>query len=75
MKALKLHTLYSLCLIAIASTTYGQSIIVTGTVTDAEDGGELIGANVILAEPGTSRPVTGAVTDFDGKYTLERVAP
>jgi len=75
LNALKLHTLYSLCLIAIASTTYGQSIIVTGTVTDAEDGGELIGANVILAEPGTSRPVTGAVTDFDGKYTLERVAP
>ena len=39
---------------------------VSGTVVDAEDGNPLIGVNVLLK--GTA---TGAVTDLDGKYSLE----
>jgi iron complex outermembrane receptor protein len=38
---------------------------ITGTVTDAESGETLIGANILVE--GTS---TGTVTDFDGNYTL-----
>ncbi len=38
---------------------------ITGTVTDAGNGEPLIGANVLVA--GTS---SGAVTDFDGKYSV-----
>lgn len=39
---------------------------ITGTVTDAESGEPLIGANVLVA--GTS---TGVVTDLDGNFSLE----
>jgi len=38
---------------------------ITGTVTDAESGESLIGANILVE--GTS---TGTITDFDGNYTL-----
>ncbi|RME94359.1 MAG: SusC/RagA family TonB-linked outer membrane protein [Bacteroidetes bacterium] len=48
----------ALCNVAVAQT-------VTGTVTDAETGEALIGANVLVV--GTS---TGTVTDFDGTYSL-----
>lgn len=41
---------------------------VSGTVTDAESGETLIGANILIK--GTS---TGTVTDFDGNYTLDGV--
>jgi iron complex outermembrane receptor protein len=47
------------CNFAIAQTT------VTGTVTDAETGETLIGANILVV--GTS---TGTITDFDGTYSL-----
>lgn len=48
-----------LCNLAIAQST------ITGTVTDAENGEPLIGANILVT--GTS---TGTITDFDGTYTL-----
>ncbi len=38
---------------------------ISGTITDAENGDPLIGANVIVT--GTS---TGTITDLDGKYSL-----
>lgn len=47
-----------------ASSAPGQRTI-TGTVTDAETGEPLIGANVLIV--GTS---SGTVTDFDGNYEL-----
>ncbi len=49
-----------LCNLSIAQRT------ITGTVTDAENGDPLIGANILVV--GTS---TGTVTDFDGNYSLE----
>ncbi len=49
-----------LCNVTIAQRT------ITGTITDAENGEPLIGANILIV--GTS---TGTVTDFDGKYSLD----
>ena len=46
-------------------TAFAQGTV-TGTVTDPELGGPLPGANVV--ETGTSN---GAVTDFNGNFTLE----
>jgi TonB-linked SusC/RagA family outer membrane protein len=44
--------------------TYGQQTI-TGTVTDSADGQPIPGANIVVQ--GTT---TGAVTDFDGNYSI-----
>lgn len=44
---------------------FAQSRTVTGTVTDADDGGTLPGVSVVVK--GTSM---GTVTDIDGKFTL-----
>ncbi|MCB0598293.1 MAG: TonB-dependent receptor plug domain-containing protein, partial [Phaeodactylibacter sp.] len=48
----------------------GQERTVTGTVTSADDGLGIIGANILLK--GTS---TGTITDFDGKYELKVSGP
>lgn len=50
--------------IAFCNFAFAQRTI-TGTVTDAETGEPLIGANILVA--GTS---SGTVTDFDGNYTI-----
>ncbi len=47
-----------------------QTGIISGTVTDAESGMPLPGANVIVV--GT---VTGTATDVDGRYTLSGLTP
>ena len=49
-----------LCNFALAQRT------ITGTVTDAQSGEPLIGANVLVV--GTT---TGTVTDYDGKYSVD----
>ena len=63
------HFLKKLLLAAAASlltvSMFAQNVTVSGTVTD-EGGFPVIGASVMI--PGTT---TGAVTDIDGKYTLE----
>ncbi len=48
-------------LFAVAQTT------ITGLVTDATDGTELIGANVVVQ----GETFVGTITDIDGKYSLE----
>lgn len=50
--------------VAFCNFAIGQSTI-TGTVTDAQTGETLIGANILVV--GTS---TGTITDFDGTYSL-----
>lgn len=52
------------CLFSFA-TVQGQ-ITVTGTVTDATNGGPVPGVNIM--EKGTTN---GVVSDFDGKYTIK----
>jgi iron complex outermembrane receptor protein len=56
-----------LILVAIvwSSQAFAQGRTVTGKVTSAEDGEGLPGVNILIK--GTS---TGAVTDFDGNYSL-----
>ena len=62
---------FLLFLFGSASVAAAQSpATVNGSVTDQQTGESLIGANVILAETGTSAPEVGAVTDFDGAFSL-----
>ena len=49
-----------------AHAIYAQTTTISGTVTDSSDSMSLPGVNVL--EKGTSN---GAVTDFDGNYTIE----
>ena len=49
-----------------AHTIYAQTTSISGTVTDSSDSMSLPGVNVL--EKGT---MNGAVTDFDGNYTIE----
>lgn len=52
--------LFSIPIVALAQTT------ITGKITDAVDGTELIGANIVIK--GQSN--LGTISDFDGKYSL-----
>ncbi len=54
-----------LAVLALSNFAYAQRTI-TGTVTDAESGEPLIGANVLVV--GTS---VGTITDFNGLYSLD----
>lgn len=56
--------------LAIAFTATAQNTTVSGTVKSSVDGLPLIGVNVIVK--GTS---TGAVSDFDGNFTISNVQP
>lgn len=53
-------------LLLITSMAMAQSRTISGSITDGSSGEPLIGATVLVQ--GTS---TGAVTDFDGNYTIE----
>ncbi|MFZ9055261.1 MAG: TonB-dependent receptor, partial [Flavobacteriales bacterium] len=64
---MKLHLLASFLLLTIAA--FGQGTIV-GTVTDKATGDILLGATVML-ESSTS----GAMSDFDGNYTIAGLKP
>ena len=76
MKRLVAIPLFVFLLLGSASTVEAQSrASVNGSVTDQQTGETLIGANVILAETGTSAPVVGAVTGFDGMFQFETVEP
>ncbi len=58
---------YALLLLFVAMGTFAMAQrTVTGTVTDAETKEPLIGASVAVVGTGT-----GAITDFDGKYSVE----
>ncbi|MCB0636833.1 MAG: TonB-dependent receptor plug domain-containing protein, partial [Lewinella sp.] len=54
-----------LALLAVVFCNFAMAQTITGTVTDAETGESLIGANILVV--GTS---TGTITDFDGTYSL-----
>jgi hypothetical protein len=64
---MKVRKIFALCLMFLlfASTSFAQSMKVTGKVTDKADGQPLIGATVLVA--GTS---TGTSTDLDGSFEL-----
>ncbi len=52
----------------LISTTFSQSVSISGTVTDATNNESLIGVNVLIE--GTT---IGAATDLDGKYFIRNV--
>lgn len=68
MKTIQFRAIMLVLLVAVVSWGYtnAQTITVTGTVTDADDGTPLIGCSVIIK--GTT---TGAITHVDGKYSIQ----
>lgn len=64
-KLKQLRTICSVFALLAFCFANAQSITVTGTVTSADDGMGLPGVNVLVK--GTT---TGAVTDFDGNYSI-----
>ena len=64
---MKVSKIFALCLMFLlfASTSFAQSMKVTGKITDKADGQPLIGATVLVA--GTT---TGTSTDLDGSFEL-----
>ena len=66
MKQLILVIVTLVCTLEMVSAQ--QRTLITGKVTDAATGEELIGVNV--ARKGS---VSGTITDIDGNYTLEAV--
>ncbi len=65
-----------ICLLAglygllLAPMVWAQTVSLSGTVTDADDGQSLPGASVLIA--GTAQ---GTATDFDGNYSITGLDP
>jgi hypothetical protein len=62
--------LLPLFFLAFLSTTFAQTGTISGKITDAKTGEEIIGANVSIQ--GT--PI-GAPTDLEGKFTMHNIKP
>lgn len=54
----------------LVPTASAQRASITGVVTDADDGGPLLGANVVVNVPGSASMAGGAATDATGRYTV-----
>lgn len=65
-KSSSLFATFLLVFLGLATQSFAQNRTIKGTVTDASNGGTLIGANILLK--GTA---TGTLTDIDGTYSLE----
>ena len=64
-----------ICLVALfaalpASSAWGQSASISGSVTDAADDSPLVGANVVVLGTGF-----GAATDAEGRYLVANLPP
>ncbi len=68
MRRRAIHPIILLALFFSTSLAHAQSVSISGVVRDAQDGGTLIGANVILV--GTS---LGAATNESGRYIIPNV--
>ena len=60
----------ALMILSFAFTATAQNTTVSGTVKSSVDGLPLIGVNVIVKDTST-----GAVSDFDGNFTITNVQP
>ena len=65
-----IHLLLLGFLFALPFQGYSSGGKITGKITDASNGDPLFNANVLLS--GTTR---GTVTDANGKYTIDNIAP
>lgn len=68
-KRLKRFSLF-LMGIFLSLSTWAQTGVICGTVTDAKMKEPLIGASVVIE--GTT---VGAITDIDGNFRIEKVKP
>ncbi|MEE9289240.1 MAG: carboxypeptidase-like regulatory domain-containing protein, partial [Bacteroidota bacterium] len=68
--SVSLVVIFLLGLVAISA--YGQSATLRGTVTDAETGESLPGANIIVS---SARVETGAAADAKGQFVLRGLLP
>jgi TonB-dependent starch-binding outer membrane protein SusC len=66
---MKKHLL-SLLFIALNAALFAQTITVQGKVSDSKNDEALVGVSIVLK--GTT---IGTLTDVDGNFTLEKVAP
>src|SRR6056300_1196313 len=57
-------------IVFITSLSFGQSVI-TGIVIDGDFNEPLAFANVVLREQGSDITLSGAITDFEGKFIFE----
>lgn len=64
------YTTFFIMLLLFSSSLLAQNKVVTGTVYEASSGLPLAGATV--SEKGTNN---GAITDFDGNFSLKNVTP
>ena len=55
----------------VALLGYTQTVIVTGTIIDANDNSQLIGTHVFLKNTNETRT---AVSDYEGAFQFENVA-
>ncbi|MBN2757098.1 MAG: TonB-dependent receptor [Bacteroidales bacterium] len=67
---MKKISLILILLITFSTITFAQKGILRGQVTDKTTGEPLIGATVIVIN---SEPMIGAVTDYDGNFSIENV--
>ena len=70
-----IQRVFSLFVVTLMLTglSFGQTAVVTGSVTDAESGEALPGANVKISQPGSVSIVAGGVSNIDGVYTITNV--
>lgn len=67
--------LLTLCLLIAAVQAYSQSASLSGTVKSAADASALPGATVLLENPATAAKPVATITDSEGNFRFERVAP
>ncbi|GAA4445467.1 TonB-dependent receptor [Pontibacter saemangeumensis] len=67
--------LLTLCLLITAFQGFAQSAALSGTVKSAVGASALPGATVLLSNPATEAPPTATITDSEGNFRFERVAP
>ncbi len=63
-------SLLILLLLILGAGLHAQTVTISGTLTDGNNGDPLIGASVLVLGAGSS---SGTITDIDGKYSLSNV--
>lgn len=67
--------LFVLLFLLTTTAALAQTLTISGTVKSAADNTSLPGATVIAERQAASALSLGMITDFDGKFTLEKVEP
>ena len=65
-----MKNVFTFLLLSIPFLLFGQNGSISGTITEADGGFEVIGGNVMIQGTGT-----GASTELDGTYTIKNLEP